>query len=262
MKKLFYIFLLFSSASFSQSKFKLISKIESDTNLFTSDNQGNMYLIKENELAKFDKTGKQLYKFSNKNFGNIDFVDASNMFKILVFYKNFSQVLFLDNTLSLTGDPVSIDKIGFEQAQLVCTSHNNGMWIYDQQNFELVRIDQNLEKTQQTGNLNVILNINLQPTGLLEYDNKVYLNNPSTGILIFDIYGTYYKTIPIKNMEQFQVISDWIYFISEKKAKAYNIKTTEEKEFEMPVTEFQSFRLEMGILIIQNKDSISIYSEE
>ncbi|OFY82632.1 MAG: hypothetical protein A3F72_11970 [Bacteroidetes bacterium RIFCSPLOWO2_12_FULL_35_15] len=262
MKKLFYIFLLFSSACFSQSKFKLITKIESDTNLFTSDNQGNIYLIKENELAKFDKTGKQLYKFSNKNFGNIDFVDASNMFKILVFYKNFSQVLFLDNTLSSTGDPVSIDKIGFEQAQLVCTSHNNGMWIYDQQNFELVRIDQNLEKTQQTGNLNVLLNINLQPVNLLEYDNKVYLNNPSTGILIFDIYGTYYKTIPIKNMEQFQVISDWIYFISERKAKAYNIKTTEEKEFEMPLTEFQNFRLEMGILMIQDKNSISIYSEE
>ena len=63
-------------------------------------------------------------------------------------------------------------------------------------------------------------------------------------------------------MEQFQVISDWIYFISERKAKAYNIKTTEEKEFEMPLTEFQNFRLEMGILMIQDKNSISIYSEE
>lgn len=262
MKNFLYIFLFLTSASFAQNKFKLISKIESETNFITSDNQSNVYLVKENELTKYDRTGKLLYKFSNKNFGNIDFVDASNLFKILVFYKNFSQVLFLDNTLSLSGDPVSIDKIGFEQAQLVCTSHNNGMWIYDQQNFELVRIDQNLEKTQQTGNLNVLLNVVLQPGNLLEYDNKVYLNNPSTGLLIFDVYGTYYKTIPIKNMEQFQVIGDWIYFISEQKAKAYNVKTTEEKQFEMPVSEFQNFRLEMGILMIRNKDLISIYSEE
>jgi hypothetical protein len=262
MKKLFYILLLITSASFSQSKFKLISKIESDVNLFTSDNQGNVYLIKKNELSKFDKTGKQLYKFSNKNLGNIDFVDASNMFKILVFYKNFSQVVFLDNTLSLTGEPVSLDKIGFEQAQLVCTSHNNGMWLYNQQNFELVRINQNLEKTQQTGNLNVLLNINLEATNLLEYDNKVYLNNPSTGILIFDVYGTYFKTIPIKNIVQFQVINDWIYYASENKVRATNIKTTEEKQFEIPVSEFQNFRLEMGILMIQEKNSISLYSEE
>ena len=257
-----YLLLLFSSVSFSQSKFKLISKIESKTNFMTSDNQGNLYLIKENELVKFDKTGKQLYKFSNKNFGNIDFVDASNMFKILVFYKNFSQVVFLDNTLSLTGEPVSLDKIDFPQAQLVCTSHNNGIWLFNQQNFELVRLDQNLEKTQQTGNLNALLNINLQPTNLLEYDNKIYLNNPTTGILIFDIYGTYFKTISIKNAEQFQVIGDWIYFISEKKAKAVNIKTGEEKEFEMPVAEFQNFRLEMGILMIQDKQSIYFYSQE
>jgi hypothetical protein len=97
---------------------------------------------------------------------------------------------------------------------------------------------------------------------LLEYDNKVYLNNPSTGILIFDVYGTYYKTISVKNVKQFQVIGEWIYYLSEKKARAINIKTTVEKQFEMPVSEFQNFRLEMGILMIQNNNSISLYSEE
>jgi hypothetical protein len=59
----------------------------------------------------------------NKNLGDISFVDASNMLRILVFYKDFLQVVFLDNTLSANGETVSFDKIGFQQAQLVCSSH-------------------------------------------------------------------------------------------------------------------------------------------
>jgi hypothetical protein len=262
---LFFTSLLWSGAGgevFAQSKYKLITTIDIETDFFTTDNQSNVYAVKANELTKFDKTGKLLYKYSNKNFGNIDFVDASNMLKLLVFYKNFSQVLFLDNTLSLNGEPVNLDKKGFQQTQLVCSSHNNGVWLYDQQNLELLRLDQTIEKTQQTGNLSLLLNIDLHPNFLVEYNNKVYLNNPSSGILIFDIYGTYYKTIPIKNAECFQPIADWVYFISDKKAKAYNIKTTDETVFELPITTFKNFRLEMELLMVQTEKSILIYGAE
>jgi len=246
--------------SFAQSKFKLISTIEIEADFFTTDNQSNIYVVKANELTKFDKRGKLLYKYSNKNFGNIDFVDASNMLRPLVFYKNFLQVVFLDNTLSLNGEPVSLDKLGFQQAVLVSSSHSNGLWLYDQQNMEMLRLDQTLEKTQQTGNLSVILNVDLQPNYLLEYDNKVYLNNPSSGILIFDIYGTYFKTLPIKNLKFFQPIGELVYFFSDNKIKAYDTKTTEETQFEMPVGEFQNFRLEMEVLILQTPKTILIYS--
>jgi hypothetical protein len=120
--------------SFAQLNFKIIATIDVEADFFTTDNQSNLYIVKANELTKYDKKGKLLYKYSNKNFGNIDFVDASNMLRLLVFYKNFSQIVFLDNTLSLNGESVSLDKIGFQQTQLVCSSHNNGLWLYDQQN--------------------------------------------------------------------------------------------------------------------------------
>ncbi|MDQ3046417.1 MAG: hypothetical protein M3R27_02635 [Bacteroidota bacterium] len=256
------LFLLIAFKGFSQSLYKEEKNIETDASFFTSDNQGNVYAVKENEIIKFDKTGKQLYKYSNKNFGNITFVDASNMLRILVFYKDFLQVLFLDNTLTQNGDPVSLDKISFQQAQLVCSSHNSGLWIYDQQNLELVRLDSELKRTQQTGNLSSLLNMEMQPTQLLEYDNKVYLNNPATGILVFDIYGTYFKTIPVKNVTHFQPIGEWVYYQSENSVKAYNMKTTEENEFKLPLSEFRNFRLEMEILMLQTTSGIVLYSSK
>jgi hypothetical protein len=254
------LFLFMTSGAFSQSKFKLIGEIPSDTSFFTTDNQSNVYVAKKYELFKYNKNGKLLYKFSNKKFGDIDFVDASNMMRILLFYRNFSQVVFLDNTLSANGEPISFDKIGFQQVSLVCSSFNNGMWLYDQQNFSLVQLNTSYETIHHTESINNLLNIDLQPTCLIERDNKLYLNNPSTGILIFDIYGTYYKTLPLKNVKQFQVIGDWLYYILERKMKAYNIKTTEETNFNMPEGEFTGFRLETDALILQSAKSIFVYS--
>ncbi|HSH65794.1 MAG TPA: hypothetical protein VLB84_08355, partial [Bacteroidia bacterium] len=113
------------------SRFELITTIQTNADFFTTDNQSNIYTVKANVLTKFDKTGKLLYKYSNKNFGDITFVDASNMLKILIFYRNYLLAVFLDNTLSMNGEPISFDKLGFLQTQLICASHNNGMWIYD-----------------------------------------------------------------------------------------------------------------------------------
>ncbi len=253
------LFMFYSSLQ-AQTAFQLIKTIEMEADFFTTDNQSNIYVVKANELTKLDKTGKLLYKYSTNNFGNITFVDASNMLKIVVFYRNYLQAVFLDNTLSLNGEPISFEKLGFVQTQLVCSSHNSGMWIYDQQNLQLLRLDQNFATTQQTGNLAALLSITIQPDQLMEYDNKVYLNNPSTGILVFDIYGTYYKTIPAKNVKQFQPIGDWVYYNKDTTIKAYNLKTADETTFEIPLSAFKNFRLEINTLILQTQDSIQVYA--
>ena len=44
--------------------------------------------------------------------------------------------------------------------------------------------------------------------------------------------------------------------------KAYNIKTTEEKEFDMPEVDFVNFRLEMSVLMLQNENSITLFSAD
>lgn len=255
-------FIIFSTSLQAQdtTHFQLLKNIVTQADFFTTDNQSNVYTVKANVLTKFDKNGKLLYKYSNKNFGNISLVDASNMLKILVFYKNYLVAVFLDNTLSQNGDPISFDKQGFIQTQLVCSSNNSSMWIYDQQNLQLVRLDQNLIPTQKTGNLSVLLGIELQPDALIEYDNKVYLNNPATGILIFDIYGTYYKTIPIKGIKQFQPFNGRVFYSTGTDIKAYDLKTTEEVVYETPVNNFKNFRLEMGVLAVQNDSIIQLYT--
>lgn len=260
MTKLLFFCFFISTLCIAQQNYTQVATISIKADFFTTDKQGNIYIVKANELSKYNKSGKLMYKYSNKNLGNIDFVDASNMLRLLLFYKNFTQVVFLDNTLTLSGEPVSLDKMGFQQVQLMCSSYNNGMWLYNQQNLELVRLTQTFNKTQETGNLSMLLNISLEPTSLLEYDNTLFLNNPSTGILLFDIYGTYYKTIPIKNVQYFQPLGNFVYYQKDNKIQAYNIKTTEEAAFDAPIPQFINFRLELEQLVLQTPDTITIYT--
>lgn len=262
MEKLIILFFFICKIGIAQNNFKQIATISVNTDFYTTDNQSNIYIVVGDELQKYNKSGVLLYKYSNKNLGKIDFVDASNMMRLLVYYKNFLQIVFLDNTLTLKGQPISLEKLDFQQTLLVCSSYDNGFWNYNQQNMELVRIDKSLNKTLQTGNLNTLLSTKLLPNYLLEYNNKVYLNNPTTGLLIFDIYGTYFKTIPIKDLTQFQPINDLIFYNDSTTIKSYNIKTTEIKEFELPTTDFINFRLENEFLILQNTNTITVYSSK
>jgi len=245
---------------FQNPELSLDKSIPVKASFISTDDLGNVYVVKEDVLEKYDGKGNLLKTYSNKSFGKISSVDVSNLLKVILFYKDFSQVVFLDNTLSLNGEPIRLADIDLELAQLVCSSHDNGLWIYNQQNFELIRLDQNLQKTHQTGNINQLLQTEINPNFLMEYNNKVYLNNPSEGILVFDVYGTYYKTIPIKNLNEFQVHGDNLLYYSGNQLKSFNIKLLDEQMQSLPDSTAISVRLEKDKLFLLKKNSLDIYS--
>ena len=194
------------------------------------DNQGNSYFIKKDQIKKYNIKGELIKIFSNKKLGAISSIDVSNPLRILLFYKDQSAVLFLDSQLSEQSDKLDLNLINLEQSVLACTSVNNSVWLFNKQNCELVRLDKN--KMINTGNLNTLLSTDLNPVFMLEYNNYLYLNDPNIGILIFDIFGTYFKTLPIKSINKFNVIGNKIYYKKENKLFSYEIKNyiTEEHE--------------------------------
>lgn len=197
------------------------------------DGLGNIYVVRGDEIKKYNPAGVFLKTFSNKRYGKIEDVDVSNPLKILVYYRDFQQVLFLDNQLSLSNSVISLETIGYEQTALVCSSLNNGFWLYDKQNNELVRFDSELRQLLKTGNLKRILDVNIKPNYMREQGNYLYLNCPDEGILVFDIYGTFYKTIPIKQLKEFNIINGNVFYYERSTLKEYQPQTfnTIEKSF-------------------------------
>ncbi|MFC2100530.1 hypothetical protein ACFLRZ_01735 [Bacteroidota bacterium] len=256
------------SLSFGQNQtshhdFIFQSSISQKADYITSDKLGNLYVIDNNQLIKFNSQLELEKTYSNLNLGAISFIDAADPLKIILYYKDFSTVEFLDNTLSPSGDPVSLRNLGLELATLVCSSFDNSFWVYEPQNFQLIRLDKKLQILFNSGNINQITGNDIQPVFMIEYNNHLYLSDPETGILVFDRYGTYYKTIPIKSLNNFQIIDTQLYYFSESSLKVYNLKTHDEISFPLPENDVHSISLFRGVkqmkIFIQFKDKISVY---
>lgn len=234
--------------------------LETQSEGIVTDNLANVYLINQDKFTKYDMRLKLQKEFSNKNFGSITTADVTNPLRPLLFYREFGRIVFLDNTLSQNGEPIALEKLGYPLATLAASSYDNSLWIYDQPTFELIRFSTNLEITNRTGNLSQILGIELQPNFILEKDNRLFVNNPKTGILVFDVFGTYIKTIPIYNLASFQVADDEIIYFSEDMLKSWNITTTENTDYSEPrSTTALNIRMERDAIFVQDSARISSY---
>lgn len=218
------------------------------------DDFGNVYAVSANEIIKYNSAGIEQKKFSTKRYGKIDLVDAMNPLKLLIFYKDFQQIVFLDNQLTATSAVISLETIGYEQTSLVCSSANNSFWIFDKQNNELVRFNAELKPIVKTGNIKRILDIDLKPNFIQEHNNYIYLNCPNEGILVFDIYGTYYKTIPLKKLKEFNVVNEDVFYFENHTLKQYQSKTLNSIEKTFSDTLIQS-------VLWQNKHFYKIYQD-
>jgi hypothetical protein len=226
----------------------------------TTDNLGNVYVVANNELKKYDPDGNFLKSFSDKAHGNIAFADVSDPLKIMIYYKDFRQILFLDNFLSAKGDAVLLDNLNLLQPSLACNSYDNGFWVFDQQDFQLIRYDKNLNVSNQSGNIVQLTGIDIKPNYLLEISDKVYMNDPASGVLVFDKFGTYAKMLPIKNLTSFQVIDDNIIYSTESQLIKYNFKTFEQQSMALPTKNSVNSRFEKDRIFVEDSTSVKIYS--
>ena len=253
--------LLLSLLIFQTDAYHLQQQLAVKADFFTTDNLGNFYLVKGDELQKYNQKGALLLSYSSKGRGDITFVDAANPLKILLFYKDFSKLLFLDNMLAESSNVMALGNMNYYQAELACTSYNNGFWIYDKQNFELIRFDQNSSLQVQTGNLEQLLSVSLEPNFLLEYNNQLYLNNPSSGVLVFDVFGSYLKTIPIKNGKALQIRDEVLYVNAENALLSYHLKLIQQDSLTLPKSTFLKARIENEKIYVLDDKGVSIYSK-
>ena len=197
------------------------------------DDFGNTYVITKSEILKYNVTGELIKSFSTKRYGSIDFVDVTNPLKILVYYKDFQQIIFLDNQLTASSNMISLETIGLEQTSLVCTSANNSFWLYNKQNNSLLRYSEKSQQLVKIDNLKRVLDIDIKPNFMKEKSNYLYLNCPNEGILVFDIYGSFLKTIPIKNITEFDIQNSNVFYFKNKTLNEYSSQTfnTTQKEF-------------------------------
>ena len=199
-----------------------------------SDPMGNVYVIRDNNLKKFSAKHVQVADYTNTFLGNIHSADISDPLRILLFYKDHNQIVWVDNFLSEIRSPVWLDGMGIDQVELVCSSSQGGFWVFNSLNNQLQYFDVQLQLIHESPTLNILTGPDISPTFMIEKSRSIYLNVPGTGILVFDRFGNYSKTLPVNVPSVFQVTDRYLYFMKEGKLFSYDLRTAEIMRLELP----------------------------
>lgn len=225
----------------AQERTRPLFEIETEADFICFDNLLNMYVVRHSELVKYDKNGVFLFRYSDRQLGKIGAVDVTFPLRPLVMYPDINYAAILDNTLSNNRGRINLLNRGIDMGTLGCTSVQNHFWFYDAMSFSLIRVNENFNRVTDTGNLAQVLRIaDLQPNFLTEFANRVYLNNPSTGILVFDIFGTYIKTVPIIGLEEFQIDKGEVVYFKGGNLFRYDLTNYTERGIPLPENVLQA----------------------
>jgi hypothetical protein len=261
MKRLI-LFIPLIILGFQSNDFTLLNGVPfSSARYMTTDNIGNIYVITENQLLKFNPRGKPLQNFSDSRSGELRSADASNPMKVLLFYPDMARIITL-GTQFAPQSIIELRNLGISQPTLACNSLNEGFWVYDLQDFQLKKLNLDLQLTFQSGNLLQVVGKKIFPNSLAEFDQKVYLNDPEIGIMVFDQFAGFIKTIPIKGIKSFQVIRDELLYSDGESIRSYDMKRISEHEIMSPGNNgiIKTFRLNEAQLYLLTTDSLNIYS--
>ncbi len=251
------------SLSFIGSAEKKIFTIHAKQNFATLDNLGNLYLVKDDELLKYLANGRFFVRYSNLKLGNISSIDVTNPLKLMLYYRDFQQIVFLDDQLSVNSDNVSLEHLGYEQTDLVCASANNSFWIYSKQNNELLRFNESSKKIAFTGNLKQVLQTDIDPNFMIEYNGLLFLNCPDNGIYVFDIFGAFSRVIGIKGLQQFQVGESILYYHKDSLLCSYNYRLLDEACKTFPGSASATdIRFNNRRICMAFKDSVQVHLNE
>ncbi len=244
--------------SFSTS-FSFIGTYETKANFIAIDNFSNFYTATDNKVFKFSPDGTYLYPYEEFNYGKIGMVDVTNPMKILVFCPDFMTVITLDKYLSPLTTYNFFD-LGYQNVSAVTMSNDGLLWFYDNTDFKLKKIDETGAIKLQSQPLNTALDAVPNPDFMVEKDNAVYLNDPAIGIMVFDIFGNYNKTIPIKGLKKFQVFQDQIIYFDSGRLNAYNFISLDLKSIQLPDTaEVVMAAIQKNRMAILKKDRVDFY---
>lgn len=187
------------------------------TKLVETDNIQRLYIVtSDNTIIHYDKNNVELFRYSNRRRGNISDVNVSNPIKVLLYFRDFGNVVLLDNTLAPIQE-FSLSELGYSDISAVGVSNDDGFWIYDPLRFRLRKILNNGQILFESANLIDYGIYSPLIFKIIENGNKVILADTNKGFYVFNNFGQFLRYIPVDNIVSFQFDGRYITFFNGKK---------------------------------------------
>lgn len=179
---------------------------------FTVDNLDNLYLLTStDQLKKFNAEGDSLAVFNNvTKFGKVSYIDVSNPMRVLLYYKDFATIVVLDRMLNVRNS-IDLRKHDIFQVQAVGLSYDNKIWVYDELENKLKKIDEDGKLLFETSDFRQLFDQPPVPMSIFDQDGLVYLYDTLRGVFVFDYYGALKNRMPLIGWKNFKVAGKYLF---------------------------------------------------
>jgi hypothetical protein len=214
-----------------QDSLKQVATIQGDIIDFTVDNLGNIYIInRDNQLKKLNLKGDTLGVFNDlRQFGKVYSLDATNPLKLLLFYKDYGNIVVLDRFLNVR-NTIHLRQANIFQVSAISQSYDNGIWLYDEQAARLKRMNDDGNIVDQSADFRSFMEAVPSPLQIVDQDRLVYLYDPEKGLYVFDYFGSLRNKVALLGWEDFQVLGGKVFGRKKTTIEQYQLGTISLKE--------------------------------
>lgn len=234
----FFIFIFLPFLGFTQLTLKDTKTVVADN--ISIDKLGNIYLINSGEIVKFDKKFNRIADYSNNLLGDIDFVDVSNPFRVMLYYRDFNRIVFLDSNLAELKSPLALDQLGAMDITAVCYSISGGFWVYSNNTSQVFRFSERLQKELKGVELGAV-GAKGNAVRMIETTKHIFVLFENDYIFILDRFGSYYKKIRFDNIIDFAVKDNTILSLANNVITATNIVTMSQNTIPLLTEKVKAF---------------------
>ncbi|HET9823915.1 MAG TPA: hypothetical protein VFP87_01205 [Chitinophagaceae bacterium] len=242
---------------------KLIAVLKGDIVDFTVDNLDNVYVLTStDQLKKYNANGDSVAVFNNvRKFGKVSTIDVSNPLKVLLYYKDFSTIVVLDRLLTVR-NTIDLRQQNIFQVNAIGQSYDNNIWVYDEGNSKLKKIDDQGKTLLETTDFRQLFDQAPQIKNIFDQDGFVYLYDPQQNLFVFDYYGALRNKIRITGWDDLKVAGNFIFGINNDTLHRYEINSfrTSEEKLPGPLKNSSKVNFTSARLYALKKDLLEIYS--
>ncbi|MEO6583596.1 MAG: hypothetical protein ABIO05_04690 [Ferruginibacter sp.] len=199
------------------------------------DGLDNVYLVTPAyQLKKFNAEGDSIGVYNDvKRFGNQSYIDVTNPFKTLVYYKNFATAVILDRQLTFR-NAINFRNNNIFIVKAISTTYDNNIWLFDEQDFKLKKITDEGRLLFESNDMRLLSQPVPSPSRIIENDNIVYLYDIEKGFYLFDYYGALKNNLPLLNWHSVSITKNILYGFTKNELHTYDTQTMQLKNFPLP----------------------------
>lgn len=227
------LFLLFCCISASGQFEKITTITLEDTIAYaTVDRPGDVYLVFSNgKITRMNKDGAIQGTAHFKNFPVIfEPRDGARLFA----YFSDHHYTFLPPSFSPVNPPQPVDPAFAINPYLVCSSGDYNLVVLDSADWSLKKINLQTNVLLFETALPDSLHARARFRYMRDYQNFIFLLDSASGIRIFNPIGRLVKTLPVRDLHQFNFLGEELYYAQHKTLILFNLFSARNRQLELP----------------------------